>query len=366
MKINWSYLPQKFPSEVRQEIFRRLDDVVARGDFTLGREVREFEDNFAAKIGSKYAIGVGNGTDALKLGMLALGIKPGDEVITAANTFIASAGSICEVGAIPVFVDVTDNFCMDASKIEDAITDKTKAIMPVQWGGQMADMAYIMAIAEEHKLFIIEDSCQGIMAEIKGKKAGTWGDIGAFSLHPLKNLSVWGDGGVIVTDNDEYADWIRKYRNHGLIARNTNCFPGCNSRLDTVQAVVAQYVLEQIDWITDQRIKNATFLDAEIGGLSGVTLSQRFVNRKLTYCLYENFFEGRDKLQEFLKGNGIESLVHYPQPCYWNPSFQFKCKNGDFSVTDRHTETILTLPAHEHMSQEELQYVADKVKEFYA
>lgn len=365
MKINWSYLNRKFPPEVRAEIFKKLDDVVARGDFTLGREVKEFEDAFAAKIGVKHAIGVGNGTDALKLSLLAVGIKPGDEVITAANTFIATAGAICEVGAIPVFVDVTDNFCMDATKIEAAITEKTKAIIPVHWAGQMPDMTDIREFALRYE--VIEDAAQAIMSEHSGIKAGCWGDVSAFSLHPLKNLSVWGDGGMIVTDNEDYAKWVRSYRNHGLIGRNTNEFAGCNSRLDTVQAVVGQYVLNQIDWITQRRIENSIFMDDQLEMIPQVTLSKRYPTneRVVTFTLYENFYERRDELQVYLKEQGIEALVHYPQPCYWNEAFQHKCKKGDFPVTDWQAANKLSLPLHEHLSEDELVYIADKVKEFY-
>jgi dTDP-4-amino-4,6-dideoxygalactose transaminase len=367
MQIRWSYLDRKFSPEVRKEIFAKLDDVVARGDFTLGREVKEFEDVFAAKIGVKHAIGVGNGTDALKLSLLAVGIKPGDEVITAANTFIATAGAICEVGAVPVFVDVTDNFCMDPYKIEAVLTEKTKALIPVHWGGQMTNMNEIAWVADEYKLKVVEDAAQAIMSEQSGRKAGTWGDIGAFSLHPLKNLSVWGDGGVVVTDNDDYAKWVRSYRNHGLIARNTNEFSGCNSRLDTVQAVVGHYVLNQIDMITENRIKNSAFMDGQLSKIPQVTLSKRFGGeRVVTYTLYESFFEKRDELQAYLKEKGIEALVHYPQPCYWNAAFQHKCKKGDFPVTDWQAANKLSLPLHEHLTQDELVYIADKVKEFYA
>ena len=367
MKISWSYLQRKFPPEVRAEIFKKLDDVVARGDFTLGREVKEFEDAFAAKIGAKHAIGVGNGTDALKLSLLAAGIKPGDEVITAANTFIATAGAICEVGAIPVFVDVNDSFCMEVGNIEEAITRKTRVIMPVVWGGHMADMVAIKEIAVAKGLDIIEDSAQGIMSEVSGKKAGTWGGLGAFSLHPLKNLSVWGDGGVIVTDEDILADWLRKYRNHGLVARNTNAFAGCNSRLDTVQAVVGQYVLSQIDMITENRIKNASFMDEQLSHIPQVKLSGRPEGGNVvTFTLYENFYERRDELQAYLRVQGIEALVHYPQPCYWNPAFQQKCEQGDFPVTDWQAANKLSLPMHEHLTQDELEYIASKVKAFYA
>ena len=186
MEIKWSYLSRKFPPAVRKEIFAKLDDVVARGDFTLGREVKEFEDAFAAKIGVKHAIGVGNGTDALELSLLALGIKSGDEVIIPASTFIATAGAVCNIGATPVFVDIDDNLTIDATKIEAAITSKTKVIMPVVWSGRMPDMGAICNIANRNNLYVVEDSAQGIMSEYKGRKAGTFGHLAAFSLASLK------------------------------------------------------------------------------------------------------------------------------------------------------------------------------------
>lgn len=364
MKIGWSYLERKFPPEVRAEIFKKLDDVVARGDFTLGGEVKEFEDAFAAEIGVKHAIGVGNGTDALELSLLAVGIKPGDEVIVPASTFIATAGAVCNVGAKPVFVDVDDNLCIDASKIEAAITLQTKVIMPVAWSGRMPDMDAICDIADRNNLFIVEDSAQGIMSEYKGRKAGTFGQLAAFSLHPLKNVSGWGDGGVIVTDNDKCAEWINLYRNHGLIGRNTIAITGRNTRLDTVQAVVNKYVLDQVDFITDKRIKNADFYDSELSKIPQVMLSQRFVDRKFTYTQYENFYQDRDELQAFLKEYGVESLCHYPMPCYLNKPFGHKL--GDFPVSDRHASTKLSVNVHEHLTQDELQYTVDCIRKFYA
>lgn len=364
MKIGWSYLSQKFPPDVRKEIFAKLDDVVARGDFTLGREVKEFEDAFAAKIGVKHAIGVGNGTDALELSLLALGIKAGDEVIVPASTFIATAGAVCNIGAIPVFVDIDDNLCIDASLIEAVITSKTKVIMPVVWSGRMPDMDAICDIANNNELFLVMDAAQGIMSEFKGKQAGVFGDLAAYSLHPLKNVSGWGDGGVIVTNCDKHAEWINLYRNHGLIGRNTIAITGRNTRLDTVQAVVNKYVLDQVDFITDTRIKNAAFYDAELSKIPQVTLSQRFFDRKFTWTQYENFYENRDGLQDFLKENGIESLVHYPMPCYLNKPFGHKL--GDFPFSHRHALTKLSINVHEHLSQDELQYTVDCIRKFYA
>lgn len=363
MEIKWSYLSRKFPPEVRKEIFAKLDNVVARGDFTLGREVKEFEDAFAAKIGVKHAIGVGNGTDALELSLLAIGVKAGDEVIVPASTFIATAGAVCNVGAKPVFVDIDDNLTIDALKIEAAITPKTKAIMPVVWSGRMPDMDAIGDIVVRNKLFLVMDAAQGIMSEFKGWQAGMFGSLSAYSLHPLKNVSGWGDGGVIVTDNDEYAEWINLYRNHGLIGRNTIAITGRNTRLDTVQAVVNKYVLDQVDFITDTRIKNAAFYDSELSKIPQITVPRKFNDRKFTHTQYEPFFEKRNELQSHLSKRNIESLVHYPMPCYLNKPFGHKL--DDFPVSDWQAANKLSIPCHEHMRQDELQYVVDCIKEFY-
>ena len=189
--VGWSYLPQQF-SDI-EEILNEFRKFIPTGDFTLGKPLEEFEGRFAKMIGSKHAIGVNSGTDALKLSLLAIGVGHGDEVITTANTFIATVGAINEVGAKPVLVDCTDNFCMDVSQVEAAITPKTKALMPVHLTGQMTDMPAIMEIAKKYNLPVLEDSCQCILGNIKGKNSGTFGATGSFSLHPLKNLNVWGD-----------------------------------------------------------------------------------------------------------------------------------------------------------------------------
>lgn len=375
-RIKWSYLPEKFSSECIANILERVIPIIKSGALTLGKPVEDFENVFAAKIGVKHAIAVASGTDAIKLSLKAVGIKHGDEVITAANTFIATAGAICELGAIPVFVDVTDNFCIDATKIEAAITPRTKAIVPVHLTGQMADMIAVLEVAARHGLHVVEDACQAFMAyqivpsnPISWKYSGTWGALGAFSLHPLKNLSVWGDGGMIVTDNDEYAKWLRLYRNHGLRDRDNVEIMGCNSRLDTIQAVVGSYLLEQIDWIIEQRVKNALLLDTELLQIPQVRLSARPMNRKITFQLYENFFECRDELLKYLHDNGVEAKIHYPVSCYKHAPFaKMICppREEDYPVTNRHVRDMLSLPMSEHSTQEQLQYIVDCVKGFYA
>lgn len=363
--IKWSYLQQKFDEKEIDTILEKMRVVIKSGAFTLGRSVMEFENRFAEKIWAKHAIAVASGTDAIKLALKAYGIGPGDEVITAANTFIATAGAICELGATPVFVDVTDNFCMDETKIEAAITPKTKAIVPVHLTGQMANMPEILGIGATHGLRIIEDACQCIMGEIAGVPSGNWGHAGAFSLHPLKNLSVWGDGGMIVTNDSELAEKLRLLRNHGLKDRDHVAIMGCNSRLDTIQAVIGLHLLDHIDWITDQRIKNAIYLDKAFSSIPEIKLPLRFNDRKLIYQLYVVFAEERDELLEHLHNQGIDAKVHYPVPCYRQRPFAERYQEGDFSVTDRHADTMISLPAHEHMTIDQLDYIATIIRSFY-
>ena len=259
MKVRYSYLPQQFGD--CEDLWQDLRDFVPTGDFTLGKPLTKFEESFAELIGTKYAIGVNSGTDAIKLPLKALGIGTGDEVITAANTFVATVGAICEMGATPVFVDCDDTFCMNTDLVEERITDRTKALLPVHFTGYMTDMHKLTKISEKYGIPVVEDACQSILGAIDGKNAGTWGHAGAFSLHPLKNINVWSDGGVIVTDDPELDKKLRLMRNHGLGDRDTVTLMGYNSRLDTIQAVVGNWFLPQARAISDQRISNAEYLD---------------------------------------------------------------------------------------------------------
>ena len=255
MKVRYSYLQQQFND--CDDLWEKLKEFVKTGDFTLGKPLQEFEEKFATLIGAKHAIGVNSGTDAIKLSLKALGIGHGDEVITTANTFVATVGAIAELGAKPVFVDCNDTFCMDVDLLEAAITNKTKAIVPVHYTGYMTDMRKLLPIAEKYKLPIVEDACQSILGAIEGKNAGTWGNTGAFSLHPLKNLNIWSDGGVIVTNDNKLDEKLRLLRNHGMGDRDTIGILGCNSRLDTIQAVVGNWLIPQTEMIAQKRIENA-------------------------------------------------------------------------------------------------------------
>ncbi|SVD14920.1 uncharacterized protein METZ01_LOCUS367774, partial [marine metagenome] len=259
MKVRYSYLPQQFGD--CEDLWQELRSFVPTGDFTLGKPLTTFENSFAKLIGTKYAIGVNSGTDAIKLSLKAYGIGPGDEVITAANTFVATVGAICELGATPVFVDCNDTFCMNVDLVKEKITKKTKALVPIHFTGYMTDMRKISKIADQYNLPVVEDACQSILGSIDGKNAGTWGYAGAFSLHPLKNINVWSDGGVIVTDDSELDKKLRLMRNHGLADRDSVTLMGYNSRLDTIQAVVGNWILPQAKSISDRRIANANYLD---------------------------------------------------------------------------------------------------------
>ena len=363
-RVRYSYLAEQFadPEPILDEI-RRL---VQSGDFTLGRPVVEFEERFADLIGTRHAIGVGSGTDALKLPLKALGIGPGDEVITAANTFIATVGAIAETGATPVLVDCDDRFCIDPDGIEAAITPRTKAILPVHFTGEAADMARVMAIAGKHALAVVEDACQGILAEWDGRRAGTWGVAGGFSLHPLKNLNVWGDGGVIVSDDDAFAAKLRLLRNHGLVNRDEIAILGCNSRLDSIQAVVGNWLIGQTHAITEARIANGAFYDATLGAIPGIRVPPRLAGVKRVFHLYMVFAEDRDRLLEHCLANGVRAKVHYPIPLYRQEGLRhLGYAPGTFPVADRHAASVVSFPVDQHVSPEQRAYVVETVRSFY-
>ena len=363
-KVRYSYLPQQFANA--DDLWDDLKEFVKTGDFTLGKPLQQFESSFAELMDSKHAIGVNSGTDAIKLSLKAKGVGNGDEVITTANTFVATVGAIAELGAIPVFVDCDDTFCMDTNKLEEKITEKTKALLPVHFTGYMTDMRKVMPLAEKYNLPVIEDACQSILGEIDGKKAGTWGDTGAFSLHPLKNLNVWSDGGLITTNNDELADKLRLLRNHGLIDRDTIGLMGYNSRLDTFQAVVGNWLIPQTKDIAIQRIKNAAYYDRGLSEIKEITIPPRPKDYKIVYHLYIVFTEDRDGLLEHCIKEGIEAKVHYPVPIYRQEGLSYLGhKEGDFQVSDAHAKKIISFPCDQHLSIEEQDYVIETVKNYF-
>lgn len=364
MNVRYSYLRQQFSN--CPELWTNLKKFVQTGDFTLGKPLQVFEKKFAKLIGTKYAIGVNSGTDAIKLPLKAIGIKPGDEIITAANTFVATVGAITELGAKPVFVDCDDTFCMDINLIEKKISKKTKAIVPVHFTGYMTNMPALMKLSRKYRIPIIEDACQSILANINNKNAGTWGLAGSFSLHPLKNINVWSDGGVITTNNYSLYKKLMLLRNHGLADRDTVKICGYNSRLDTFQAVVGNWLLPRAKSISNQRIKNANYMDQHLSKIHQINIPPRPKNFRIVYHLYIVFSEQRDKLYKYCLKKGIEAKIHYPVPIYRQEAYKYlKHRKGDFKVADRHASDIISFPCDQHLSKKEMDYMINTVKEFY-
>lgn len=365
MQVPFSYLDRQFAN-----VDRYLADIrklVATGDFTLGAAVEEFERRFAALCQMPYAIGVGTGTDALILSLRMLGVGPGDEVITTPMTFIATVGAIVMTGATPVFVDSEEGFVIDPSRIEAAITPRTKAILPVHYTGNVADMPAIMDIAHRRHLFVVEDACQAIAGAIDGQPVGSWGETAGFSLHPLKNLNVWGDGGMIVTRSKKHAVALRLLRNHGLANRDEVAIFGANSRLDSLQAVLGNRLIDEVDLITTRRIAHAKRYDDAFADMTDcVQIPVRRPNVQHVFHLYMIRVTRRDDLLEYLKRQGVEAKVHYPIPVHLQPAAQYLgYKPGDFPVCESDCQTIITLPAHQHLTDAEIEYTIDAVRSFY-
>jgi aminotransferase EvaB len=363
--VPYSYLDAQFSD--LDAYLEDIREVVRSGDFTLGQAVEHFEQQFAALTGLPYAVGVGSGTDALVLPLRALDIGPGDEVITAPNTFVASAAAIVLTGAKPVFVDNNDEYTIDVDRIEAAITPRTKAILPVHLTGNPADMPAIMAVADRHGLAVVEDAAQAILASIDGQHVGSWGAAAGFSLHPLKNLNVWGDGGLVVTRSAAMRDTLRLLRNHGMSTREDIRIWGANSRLDSVQAVVALRLMAEVRDITEKRIVNARRYDEAFADMADViTVPKRRPNVCQVFHTYVIVVKERDRLLKHLLDCGIRAKIHYPIPLHLQPAAAgLGYGPGDFPVCEAHCRSILTLPVHQHLTRPEIDFVIDEVRRFY-
>ena len=364
MKVRYSYLRQQFSN--CPELWSKLKKFVQSGDFTLGRELKLFEKKFARLIGTKYAVGVNSGTDAIKLSLKVLNVGPGDEVITAANTFVATVGAINELGAKPVFIDCNNTFCMNVDLLEKRISKKTKAIVPVHFTGYMVDMIKLKKISKKYDIPIVEDACQSILGSLKNKKAGSWGELGAFSLHPLKNINVWSDGGIITTNNKFFYNKLLLLRNHGLVDRDTVKISGYNSRLDTFQSIIGSWLLPKAHAIANQRIKNAKYLDKHLRKINEIEIPPRPKNFKIVFHLYVVFAKKRNQLLKYCLSKGIEAKIHYPKPIYLQESLKnLNHKIGDFPVTDLHAKKIISFPCDQHLKKKEMNYIIKTVNDFY-
>jgi len=352
-------------STIAAEIDGAIAKVIRGSDFILGREVRLFEEEFAAFCEARQAIGVDSGTSALELALRAYDIGPGDEVITAANSFIASALAISHAGAQPVLVDVDrDTYTIDVSGIERAITPRTKAIIPVHLYGQPADMDPILRLAERHGLFVIEDACQAHGARYKGKKAGSLAHAAAFSFYPGKNLGAYGDGGMLTTNDTDFAKRVEMLRNYGQKEKYHHLIRGYNRRLDTLQAAVLRIKLKHLEDWNRARSSHAARYRMLLEKSEIVTPSAS-ASCESVWHLFVIRVSQREALLKYLAARGIQSGIHYPVPIHLQPSYKdLGYKVGDFPVTEEYSQRILSLPMYAELSHEDIKFVAETILEF--
>ena len=350
------------PEELNEKIINAIKEVVEEKWFVLGEELIKFEDEFSNYIGSKYGIGFNSGSDAIYIALKTLGIGKNDEVITVSHTFISTVDAICRNNAKPVFVDIDPaTFCINAQLIEDKITNKTKAIMPVHLYGHPAEMDLIMEIAEDYDLFVVEDACQAHGAEYKSKKVGGIGDIGCFSFYPTKNLGAYGDGGIALSNDEELTQKMKMLRNYGQREKYNHEFMGVNSRLDEIQAVILREKLKHIDKWNENRRKSAKIYEKVLSNLD-LCLPIEMRNTKHVYHLYVIRCKERYKLQKLLLDNGIETQIHYPTPIHLQKPYLKAVRKSQLLETIRACDEILSLPMHPWLTEEEINFVGELIK----
>ncbi len=383
--------------EIQNEIEQAVCEQMRSGMYIGGKAVNDFEKSFADYIGVKHAISVNSGTDALIISLKALGIKTGDEVITTPFTFFATAEAIAMVGAIPVFVDVEqDTYNIDPNKIEDKISEKTKAILPVHIFGQPANMARINDIANKYHLAVIEDACQAVGAEFKGKKAGSLGNVGCFSFFPTKNLGAFGDAGMITTDDDDLAIICRAFKEHGMAQNGAkaryilhgikddladtvspdglynpykyyNYLIAYNSRMDAIQARVLNIKLKYLDAFNSKRTKIAEFYETELGTCGNIITPKTSAEVKTVWHQYAFRCEKKDEMGNFLASKGVGSAAFYPVPLHLQKAFEYLgYKEGDLPIAEMLTKQTVCLPIFPELTEQELHYIVACIKEFFA
>lgn len=362
--------------KVKSEIDTAIQQVIDSTSFIKGKEVNQFQDDLAKYLGVKHVIGCANGTDALQIALMALGLKPGDEVITPDFTFIATVEVVALLGMTPILVDVDPtHFTIDIKKLEEAITPKTKAIIPVHLFGQCANMDEIMRIAKKHNIFVIEDDAQALGSDYYQSngltvKAGTIGDIGTTSFFPSKNLGCYGDGGALFTNSDDLANEIRSISNHGMKVRYHHDRIGVNSRLDTIQAAILSVKLKYLEQYNSARIAAANFYDAKLKSCSNIVVPNRtkWSNHIFHQYTLKIINANRDELIKHLASFGIPSMVYYPVPLHKQKAFEpYRAINGDslYPVSDSLANSVISLPMHTEMDENTLNYICDKVLSFF-
>ena len=363
--MNVPYLDLRAQNDsIRAELDAAIKEVIDTSSFILGKHIDDLEKNFAAYCNAKHAVAVNSGTAALHLILLSLGIKAGDEVITVPNTFIATAEAISHCGATPVFVDIDErSYTMDPTLIEKKITARTKAIIPVHLYGNPADMDKINVIAKKHGLFVIEDACQAHGAKYKNRSVATLGIAGAFSFYPGKNMGALGEGGIIVTNDEELAKKCRLYRAHGEYPKNTHNVIGYNYRLEGLQGAVLNVKLRHLDSWNEARRKNAKVYDRLLKDV--VITPEISQDNQSVFHIYAIRIKDRDKLKEFLSSKGISTGVHYEKPIHVQKAYSsLNYKEGDFPIAEKVMKEELSLPMFPELTEEQIAYVCESIKEF--
>jgi dTDP-4-amino-4,6-dideoxygalactose transaminase len=367
LSVRHTYLQEQF-SDYRS-IFEDIAAVIEAGDYTLGRMVDVLERELCEYLEVENVVSVGSGTDAIYLSLRAIGIGHGDQVLVPSYTFYATAGAVVKTGATPVFCDVGLDGNVRVEDLERALLHaaQCKAIVPVHWTGRPVDINGITNFSENHEIGVVYDACHAIGAHIRGSSIASKGDTSAFSFHPLKNLNVWGDGGFIATEDADLATKLRILRNHGLVDREKCVEFGVNSRLDTVQAVVASHLLKKLPDITAARINNAMYLDQRLKDISELQLSVRDPTIKEVFHLYSFRANRRDDLAKYLREKGIDAKVHYPIPLHKQPAAERYLVAGmDYSNSEELAAKTVSLPVHEFVTEQQLSEMVQLIKKFYA
>tara|TARA_B100000242_G_C43055458_1_gene493965 strand:+ start:22177 stop:23277 length:1101 start_codon:yes stop_codon:yes gene_type:complete len=351
--------------KLKEEIDDTLNQIISNSEFIGGKHVDNFEKSFADLIGTNYSVSCNNGTDALYIAMKALGVKPGDEVITTSHTWIATSEAISRAGGTPVFCDTERaSYCIDPSLIEEKVTERTKGIIPVHLYGYPCNMDEILKIAEKFNLWIVEDCAQAHLAEYKGKKVGTFGEISTFSFYPGKNLGAMGDAGCLNTNSKSLADWCRLYANHG--GKGEHTIEGINSRMDSIQAAILNIKIKYIDEWTELRIKKAEFYNTYLNNISQIELPYISLHDKHVYHLYTIQTEKRDELNKFLNSKNIQTKINYPMIVPLLPAYKhLNYSLDDFPISFKSQSKILSLPLYPEISSDKQLYIIENIKNFF-
>jgi len=364
-KVNYLNFPAEFKAR-NKEYLGAIQRVLSSGAYVLNGEVENFENMFAYYLGVKYCVGTANGLEAIQIALMAYGIGKGDEVVTTPISAVATTLAILAVGATPVFIDINEKGQIDSSKIEKLINKKTKAVLPVDLYGQPCDVTKIKKICKKHNLYFIEDACQAHGASYRGKKLGTYGDVGVFSFYPTKNLGAYGDGGALVTNDAKLVETYRILRDYGQKSKYIHTEYGLNSRLDELQAAILAEKLKHLDKDNNLRRKLAKKYISKLKGVKDIEIVLPDNINDSNFHLFVIKTKKRDELQGFLKANGIPSLIHYPLTIPQQPVIRkMNIKVDELPISEKFVMEILSLPCHPLMKNSELDYVSEKIKDFF-